>query len=103
MESQEEKVGTPEEEKKWIKIYPIYMDKKVKYSEGRRINLDLCPENPSADDIYKVCLDDLKLICKLERKSHPRDWEKKGRVIVRLKGDDNQLIAGVANEAKTSK
>ena len=42
-------------EKKWIKIYPIYIDKALKYSEGRKVSLAHAAENPTAKDIYTVC------------------------------------------------
>ena len=35
-------------EKKWIKIYPIYIDKAVKVSEGRKVSLANAAENPTA-------------------------------------------------------
>lgn len=53
-------------EKKWIKIYPIYIDKALKYSEGRKVSLAHAAENPTAKDIYTVCSQFLGLNCKLE-------------------------------------
>ena len=89
-----------EEEKKYVKVYPIYIDKGVKYCEGRKINKELCVENPKAKDIYRVCSEFLGLKCKLEPKSHPKDWQKRGRVIVQIKDKDGKIIQ---ENIKTSK
>ena len=40
----------------------------------------------------RVCDKILELKCKLEIKSHPKDWEKKGRVIVQIKDNEEKLI-----------
>ena len=89
-----------EEEKKYVKVYPIYIDKAVKYCQGRKINKELCIENPMAKDIYRVCNELLGLKCKLEPKSHPKDWQKRGRVIVQIKDKDGKIIQ---DNIKTSK
>lgn len=52
--------------KKWIKIYPIYIDKAVKVSEGRKVSLAYAAENPTAKNIYDVCTQFLGLNCKIE-------------------------------------
>ena len=90
MEDEPEKLT--EEEKKYVKIYPIYMDKTIKYSEGRKINIELCVENPRAKDIYRICEEILGLKCKLEAKSHPKDWQKRGRVLVQIKDNEGKVI-----------
>ena len=46
---------TPEIEKKWIKIYPIYFDKSVKLSEGRKVAMNYAVEDPNVRQIYDVC------------------------------------------------
>ena len=38
----EEETKLTEEEKKYVKVYPIYIDKGIKYSKGRKINTELC-------------------------------------------------------------
>jgi signal recognition particle subunit SRP19 len=98
MEDEPEKLT--EEEKKNVKIYHIYMDKTIKYSEGRKINIELCVENPRAKDIYRVCEEILGLKCKLEAKSHPKDWQKRGRVLVQIKDKEGKVIQ---DSLKTSK
>ena len=96
----EEETKLTEEEKKYVKVYPIYIDKGVKYVQGRKINKELCVENPRAKDIFRVCSEILGLKCKLEIKSHPKDWQKTGRVIVQIKDKDGKVIQ---ENLKTSK
>ena len=95
-----EETKLTEEEKKYVKVYPIYIDKKVKYSEGRKINAELCVENPNSLVIQRVCTELLGLKCKFEYKCHPRDWQKKGRVIVQIKDNEGKIIR---EDIKTSK
>ena len=72
----------------------------MKYAEGRKINRESCVEKPNALQILRVCDKILELKCKLEIKSHHKDWEKKGRVIVQIKDKDGNLIK---EDIKTSK
>ena len=97
----EEAPKLTEEEKKYVKVYPIYIDKNVKYSEGRKINKEICVENPKAKDIFRVCNEILGLKCKLETKSHPRDWQKRGRVIVEIKDKEGKPIQESLNKSKS--
>ena len=96
----EEETKLTEEEKKYVKVYPIYIDKGLKYVEGRKMNKELCVENPKSKDIYRVCNELLGLKCKLETKSHPKDWQKRGRVIVEIKDKEGKIIK---ENIKTSK
>ena len=89
-----------EEEKKYVKVYPIYINKNVKYSKGRQINLELCVEKPDSMQIMKVCKELLGLTCRLQPNSHPKDWEKMGRVLVQIKDKEGKLIK---EEIKNSK
>jgi signal recognition particle subunit SEC65 len=41
--------------KKFVKIYPSYIDKELKHSEGRRIPMSIAVENPRSIEIYAVC------------------------------------------------
>ena len=34
--------------KKWVKIYPSYIDKGLKVSEGRKVSNTIAVENPTA-------------------------------------------------------
>jgi signal recognition particle subunit SEC65 len=42
--------------KKYIKIYPSYIDKQLKHSEGRKIPLSVAVENPLTSEIHAVCV-----------------------------------------------
>ena len=53
-------------EKNWIRIYPIYIDKDVKLSEGRKVSINYSCEQPSSSDIYQALTETLNLPCKLE-------------------------------------
>ena len=53
-------------EKKWVKVYPIYIDKEVKISEGRKVNLNNSTEEPTAKAIYQVVTEFLGLKGKIE-------------------------------------
>lgn len=53
-------------EKNWIRIYPIYIDKDVKLSEGRKVSINYSCEQPSSSDIYQALTKNLNLPCKLE-------------------------------------
>ena len=52
--------------KNWVKVYPIYIDKNFKLSEGRKTGLLSSVENPSIEDIYRICSSILKLNTKVE-------------------------------------
>ena len=97
----EEETKLTEEEKKYVKVYPIYLDKNIKYSEGRKINKEICVENPKAKDIFRVCTEILGLKCKLETKSHPKDWQKRGRVIVQIKDNEGKPINDTSKTSKS--
>ena len=53
-------------EKKWVKVYPIYIDKAVKISEGRKVNLNNSTEEPTAKAIYQVVTEFFGLNAKIE-------------------------------------
>ena len=53
-------------EKKWVKVYPIYIDKEVKISEGRKVNLKDSTEQPTVKAIYQVVTEFLGLKGKIE-------------------------------------
>ena len=42
--------------KKYIKIYPSYIDKQLKHSEGRKVPLSIAVENPLSSEINAVCV-----------------------------------------------
>lgn len=53
-------------EKNWIRIYPIYIDKDVKLSEGRKVSINNSCENPLSTEIFQALTKILNLPCKLE-------------------------------------
>ncbi|WJX24631.1 signal recognition particle 19kDa [Trifolium repens] len=77
--------------KKWIILYPIYMNSRKTVAEGRRISLSNACENPTCVEIGDCC-SFLKLPFAIEiDKAYPRDFMQRGRVRVLLKRDDGTL------------
>ncbi|VDM73560.1 unnamed protein product [Strongylus vulgaris] len=80
------------DEKRWIVIYPTYLDSKKTTLQGRKIPKNLAVENPKSAEIFDV-LAATGLNPVLDRgKLHPREQdrepENRGRVRVQLKNDD---------------
>ncbi|KAI4344721.1 hypothetical protein L6164_011915 [Bauhinia variegata] len=77
--------------KKWIVLYPVYIDSKKTMAEGRRIGLSKACENPNCTEIGDCCRH-LKLPYAIEpNKAYPRDFRLEGRVRVLLKKEDGTL------------
>ncbi|CAK9147472.1 unnamed protein product [Ilex paraguariensis] len=77
--------------KKWIVLYPIYINSKKTIAEGRRVNAFKGCENPSCAEIGDCC-GHLKLPFAIEiDKAYPRDFMQRGRVRVLLKKEDGTL------------
>ncbi|XP_028776162.1 signal recognition particle 19 kDa protein-like [Neltuma alba] len=77
--------------KKWIVLYPVYMNSKKTVAEGRRIGLSKACENPTCAEIGDCC-SYLKLPFAIEiDKAYPRDFMQRGRVRVLLKKEDGTL------------
>lgn len=51
--------------KKWIVIYPVYINSKKAIAEGRRIGADKACENPTCIEINDCC-QHLKIPCAIE-------------------------------------
>lgn len=47
--------------KHWVKIYPTYLDKTLKVSEGRKVANTLAVETPTLQEIAEICVNLLKL------------------------------------------
>ncbi|XP_042481190.1 signal recognition particle 19 kDa protein [Macadamia integrifolia] len=78
--------------KKWIVIYPIYINSKKTIAEGRRISTTKACENPTCVEIGDCC-NYLKLPSVIEiDKAYPRDFMQRGRVRVLLKKEDGTLF-----------
>ncbi|VDO67903.1 unnamed protein product [Haemonchus placei] len=83
------------DEKRWVVIYPTYLDSKKSLQQGRKIPKGMAVENPTSVEIFDV-LTASGLNPVLERgKLHPREQdrepEKLGRVRVMLKNDDGTV------------
>jgi signal recognition particle subunit SEC65 len=52
--------------KQWVKVYPSYIDKALKHSEGRKISATLAVENPNIKEIFAICAEELRLDSKME-------------------------------------
>ncbi|XP_047338322.1 signal recognition particle 19 kDa protein [Impatiens glandulifera] len=77
--------------KKWVILYPVYINSKKKISEGRRISATKACENPTCSEIGD-CLNHLKIPFVIEiDKAYPRDFMQRGRVRVSLKKEDGTL------------
>ncbi|CAN7046056.1 unnamed protein product [Brassica oleracea var. botrytis] len=85
--------------KKWVVMYPVYINSKKSVAEGRRISLSKACENPNCIEITDCCKH-LKLPSAVEiDKAYPRDFMQVGRVRVQLKREDGTLL----NPAITSR
>mmetsp|Transcript_22572 Transcript_22572/g.37253 ORF Transcript_22572/g.37253 Transcript_22572/m.37253 type:complete len:156 (-) Transcript_22572:405-872(-) len=79
------------ERRKWITVYPIYINSKKSSKEGRRISVARGVENPTASEIFEVCKY-LKLEAEVQQdKCYPRDFYGRGRVKVKLSKDDGTV------------
>jgi signal recognition particle subunit SEC65 len=56
-----------EMKKKWVKIYPQYIDKGAKHSEGRKLSNEVSIDNPTTREIFFVCSEVLRLDCREEK------------------------------------
>ncbi|XP_042034197.1 signal recognition particle SEC65 subunit-like [Salvia splendens] len=63
--------------KKWVIVYPIYINSKKTLAEGRRINASKACENPTCTEVYDCCAH-LKIPRVIE--AYPRDFMQRGRV-----------------------
>ncbi|XP_004147903.1 signal recognition particle 19 kDa protein [Cucumis sativus] len=85
--------------KRWVVLYPIYINSKKTIAEGRRIGVSKACENPTCVEIGDCC-GHLKLPFAIEiDKAYPRDFMQRGRVRVLLKKEDGTL----SNPAITSR
>ncbi|CAA7403980.1 unnamed protein product [Spirodela intermedia] len=86
--------------KRWIVVYPVYINSKKTLAEGRRIGVSQACENPTCIEIGDCC-GYLKLPFVIEiDKAYPRDFMQRGRVRVLLKKEDGSLINPDINSRK---
>ncbi|KAL7263160.1 hypothetical protein ACSBR1_001354 [Camellia fascicularis] len=88
--------------KKWIILYPIYVNSKKTIAEGRRISTSKACENPTCAEIGDCC-SHLKLPFAIEiDKAYPRDFMQRGRVRVMLKKEDGTFSNPAISSSKIS-
>ena len=83
----------------FIKIYPNYIDKDMKISEGRKINSEISVSNPHIKEIYYVCKN-LGFECVMETKHYSQDWMKRGRVQVKFYKNKKETINSTYKTSK---
>ncbi|XP_035744351.1 signal recognition particle 19 kDa protein [Egretta garzetta] len=78
--------------KRFICIYPAYLNNKKTIAEGRRIPIDKAVENPTSTEIQDVCAAVGFNVLLEKNKMYPREWNRdvqyRGRVRIQLKQDD---------------
>ncbi|SFR46723.1 signal recognition particle subunit SRP19 [Halogeometricum limi] len=79
-------------------IWPRYLDATLSRSAGRRVPLEDAVEEPTIDEIAKA-VQQIGYDAVIERDlKHPREWEARGRVVVKGAEDStkNDLVQAVA-------
>ncbi|MFB6189617.1 MAG: signal recognition particle subunit SRP19 [Halapricum sp.] len=79
-------------------IWPAALDAELTRSEGRRVSKDLAVPEPTVDEIAKA-VQQVGYDAKIEReKTYPREYEQRGRVVVKNADDatKSDLLGAVA-------
>ncbi|MFB6220769.1 MAG: signal recognition particle subunit SRP19 [Halolamina sp.] len=79
-------------------VYPAYFDEALSRSEGRRVPESAAVEDPTVDEIAKA-VQQVGYDAVVERdKSYSREYENRGRVLVRGADDasKNDLVQAIA-------
>ena len=79
-------------------IWPAFLDATLSRSEGRRVSLDAAVEEPTADEIAQA-VQQVGYDAVIEReKTYPREYEPRGRVVVKGADDASKsdLLGAVA-------
>ncbi|PSP23717.1 signal recognition particle protein Srp19 [Halobacteriales archaeon QH_10_65_19] len=64
-------------------IWPVYLDATKTRAEGRRVSTELAVEDPTVDEIAQA-VQQVGYDAVIERsKTHPREYEPRGRVLVK--------------------
>jgi len=81
--------------KKWVVIYPVYLNAKKTIAEGRKIGVSNAVDNPTSNEISEVCKF-LGFECIIEPdKAYARDYTLRGRVRVRIKDETGPFNAEI--------
>ena len=79
-------------------IWPVYLDAAKTRAEGRRVSTELAVEEPTVDEIAQA-VQQVGYDAVIERsKTHPQEYEPRGRVLVKEAGDASKsdLIGATA-------
>jgi len=79
-------------------IWPAALDANLTRAEGRRVSKDLAVPEPTVDEIAKA-VQQVGYDAKIEReKTYPREYEQRGRVVVKNADDatKSDLLGAVA-------
>lgn len=80
-------------------IWPIYFDKSVSRSEGRKISKKQAADNPSLEDISKAAKSlGLKPIAEKNAGFPSRFWKKEGRILVDKKEPKSKILKKIASK-----
>jgi signal recognition particle subunit SRP19 len=84
-------------EEKYV-VYPVYFDKTLAKSEGRKVSFKNAIEKPTIESIAKAAKS-LGLNPVIEKESsHPlRHWKKEGRILIDKKDTKIKLLRQISN------
>ncbi|PIK43616.1 putative signal recognition particle 19 kDa protein [Apostichopus japonicus] len=93
---------SPADERRWICIYPAYINSKKSSEEGRKVSKADGVENPTTNEIRDVCqaleFNVTVEANKMYSRDQNRDPQFKGRVRVQLKNEDGSpVLADIPN------
>jgi signal recognition particle subunit SRP19 len=83
--------SVPDEAKKWVAVWPTYLNKNKSVAAGRKVSRQLAVADPHPKEIMMACAV-LGLRCGMERKAYSRDFLDMLRVRVQLRAADGTLL-----------
>lgn len=88
-------------EKKYIVIWPSYINSSLSRNEGRKVSKKVAVESPSVEEILRACKE-LGLNAFIEEsKAFPRTpWDSSGRVLVEKTGGKSKLLVEICEMIK---
>jgi len=93
-QSQPKQEGEPEGPKtsNWPIVWPVYIDSKKTYKQGRRLPLSKCVSTPTPQELGEAAKSlGLTYVVELN-KCYPRDFFLVGRLRVKLKNEDGTFV-----------
>lgn len=79
----------PTNPERWVCLYPGYINRDFTGPMGRRVPKEICPSNPTLQEIKSVLEKQVKLEFRVEEKFY-RDLSQVGRFRIKLKEKDGQ-------------